>query len=152
MTKLLTIILFITLVVSCNTTPDLDAENEKKKADSMDVQFIPVDSFKDTITGKYNSVFQPLMDSLFQYKKIRTLVADSGATIYFIHNKSANEDTTSKYIAIDKNNIRVDIRNFSKDYYYLALSFNYYTRNIRALRICKDTISGSLGDWNLNCW
>ena len=159
-TFLFSILTFLTY--SCGTktynrdnvsSEQIDQKNpvDTTRADSVVTQYIAIYGKSDKPIPKQGLFFQLLIDSIVQYDKIRKLIADSGAIVYFL-NPLGKDNNITKTLHIDKHNARVDIRNFDHPYYYLALKYNFYSKSIFVLNNCKSKDSCSLGQWNKNCW
>lgn len=164
MRLLIIIIISLTLLTFCKTPEDNNAENEVKDVisdsnncvysrtqDSLDINFVPLYDNKEK-GGRTHPVTRFLLDSLLKYKKIRSLISDSSATIYLLYEIADGEDTCKKTISLNKQRMRIDIRNFDKSYYYLCLSYSYKKKSIYVLNNCISEDSCSLADWDKNCW
>jgi hypothetical protein len=152
----------IILLTSCSDSTSKDPsgysgnEEARKTADScaansdsVEIVFFPIEGFKNQTTGNYTPMFQILIDSISQYKKIQTLVKDSGASFFIRQGNiltKGNLDNCS--MRIDKKNIHVIVKNETKE--FLEIKYNYLEKTFNVLSTSSDTTHSSLREWGLH--
>jgi hypothetical protein len=152
MTKPALLFILLHLLTACsdnvNKITDISkhSSEDNTSADSIDIEYVPIYNYETKSTSEKGPIFQALLDSLLQYKKVRELVNDSSACIYIINEPSVFPDTSIK-------NISAAICNFDKSGCYLRIKFNYISKSTTVMNSCNGQDSLQLYEWNnKNCW
>jgi hypothetical protein len=151
--KIILIISALLFLVSCKSGEDVSQPTSSK--DSVDIILMDINGFRDPETGQHGKVFQSLLDTLSYYKEVQSLIHDDSATIYFVYTKTLSTieqyDSIKAVVPVNKNNIRIDIRNLGVDGKRISLNYNYFKKIIVVRSNCKDSTPCTLKDWCPNC-